>query len=62
MKLHDRSLRFWFISLNKPGQHESVQRQHEAVLEAIIACDPDGAQTAMRAHIEAFRINLAENL
>lgn len=62
MKLHDRSLRFWFISLNRPGQHESVQRQHEAVLLAIKERDPDGAQDAMRAHIEAFRRNLAENL
>ena len=62
VKLHDRSLRFWFISLNRPGQHESVQRQHEAVLTAIQARDPDGAQDAMRAHIEAFRKNLTENL
>jgi DNA-binding GntR family transcriptional regulator len=62
MKLHDRSLRFWFISLNRPGQHESVQRQHEAVLAAIKARDPGGAQDAMRAHIEAFRKSLAENL
>jgi DNA-binding GntR family transcriptional regulator len=62
MKLHDRSLRFWFISLNRPGQHDSVQRQHEAVLMAIKDRDPDGAQEAMRAHIEAFRKNLAANL
>src|SRR5690348_16510065 len=29
VKLHDRSQRFWFLSLDKPGHHESVQRQHE---------------------------------
>jgi GntR family transcriptional regulator, rspAB operon transcriptional repressor len=62
LKLHDRSLRFWFLSLNRPGQHESVQRQHEAVLAAIRDRDPDGAQDAMRAHIEAFRKNLVESL
>jgi DNA-binding GntR family transcriptional regulator len=62
VKLHDRSLRFWFISLNRPGQHESVQQQHEAVLAAVKDRDPDGAQDAMRAHIEAFRKNLVESL
>lgn len=62
VKLHDRSLRFWFISLNRPGQHESVQRQHEAVLAAMRDRDPDGARDAMRAHIEAFRKNLVESL
>ncbi len=62
VKLHDRSLRFWFISLNRPGQHESVQQQHEAVLAAIKDGDPDGAQEAMRSHIEAFRTNLVESL
>ncbi len=62
MKLHDRSLRFWFISLNRPGQHESVQGQHEAVLAAIKDRDPDGAREAMQAHIEAFRKNLIESL
>jgi GntR family transcriptional regulator, rspAB operon transcriptional repressor len=62
VKLHDRSLRFWFISLNRPGQHESVQQQHEAVFAAIKTHDPDRAQEAMRAHIEAFRKNLVESL
>ncbi|MDB5508222.1 MAG: transcriptional regulator, GntR family [Hyphomicrobiales bacterium] len=61
-KLHDRSLRFWFISLNKAGHHESVQAQHEAILSAIRARDPDGAEQAMRAHIEAFRENLTHNM
>ena len=61
-KLHDRSLRFWFISLNRPGHHESVQAQHEAILAAIRDRDPDGAEQAMRAHIEAFRENLTRNM
>lgn len=61
-KLHDRSLRFWFISLNKPGHHESVQAQHEAIMASIRDRDPDGAEQAMRAHIEAFRANLKRNI
>jgi GntR family transcriptional regulator, rspAB operon transcriptional repressor len=62
LKLHDRSLRFWFISLNRPGQHDSVHKQHEAILAAIKDRDPGGAQEAMRAHIEAFRHNLLQSL
>ncbi len=57
-KLHDRSLRFWFISLNRPGHHKSVQDQHQAILAAIKDRDPAGAEDAMRAHINAFRNNL----
>jgi DNA-binding GntR family transcriptional regulator len=62
VKLHDRSLRFWFISLNRPGHHQSVHQQHESVLAAIKDRDPDRAQNAMRTHIEAFRTNLVESL
>jgi DNA-binding GntR family transcriptional regulator len=61
-KLHDRSLRFWFISLNRPGHHESVQTQHEAILDAIALRDSGGAEQAMRHHIEAFRENLTRNM
>ena len=61
-KLHDRSLRFWFISLNRPGHHASAQAQHEAILAAIRDRDADGAEQAMRAHIEAFRENLTRTI
>lgn len=61
-KLHDRSLRFWFISLNRPGHHESVQAQHEAILDSIARRDAIGAEQAMRGHIEAFRENLTRNM
>ncbi len=57
-KLHDRSLRFWFISLDRPGRHSNVHEQHEAILAAIRDQDPDGAEEAMRSHIEEFRNNL----
>ncbi len=61
-RLHDRSLRFWIFSLNTPGHHLSVQQQHLAILAAIRDRDPDGAEQAMRAHIEAFRRNLLQTL
>ncbi len=60
--LHDRSLRFWFISLAAPGQHETVQAQHEAILAAIRDRDTQGAEAAMREHIDSFRRNLTQNL
>jgi len=61
-RLHDRSLRFWFISLTAKGHHENVQGQHEAILAAIRTHDPTRAQQAMRAHIESFRDNLVRYL
>ena len=61
-KLHERSLRFWFISLNAPGHHESVQDQHQAILAAVRRRDPDAAEAAMRHHIESFRQNVARCL
>ena len=61
-KLHDRSLRFWFISLNQPGHHKGVQAQHEAILAAIKNRDAGRAEHAMRSHIEAFRQNLTRGM
>jgi DNA-binding GntR family transcriptional regulator len=61
-KLHDRSLRFWFISLNRPGHNDNVHAQHEAILAAIRDHDADGAEQAMRAHILDFRENLIRSI
>jgi DNA-binding GntR family transcriptional regulator len=61
-KLHDRSLRFWFISLNRPGHNDNVHAQHEAILASIRDHDPDGAEQAMRAHILDFRENLMRSI
>ena len=58
-KLQDRSLRFWFLSLTAPGHHASVQDQHRAIVDAMRQRDAAGAEGAMRAHIEAFRSNVA---
>jgi DNA-binding GntR family transcriptional regulator len=62
LKLHDRSLRFWFLSLDQPGHHQAVQRQHQAILDAIKNKDPQAAEDAMRHHIEEFRRNIIEKL
>jgi GntR family transcriptional regulator, rspAB operon transcriptional repressor len=60
--LHERSLRFWFISLNAPTQYESVQKEHAAIFEAIRERDPVSAEAAMRRHIESFRGNVSQYL
>jgi DNA-binding GntR family transcriptional regulator len=61
-KLNEQSLRFWFISFTGSDHHNNFQDQHEAVFEAIRNHDPEGAEQAMRVHIEAFRKNVARHL
>jgi DNA-binding GntR family transcriptional regulator len=61
-KLNERSLRFWFISFNTPDHHRSFQEQHEAIFTAVRDRDADGAESAMRAHIDAFRRSVARHL
>ncbi len=61
-KLHERSLRFWFISLTDIGHHGEVQEEHRAILRAIRDRNPDEAEAAMRNHIESFRKNVARYL
>jgi len=61
-KLHERSLRFWFISLTDAGHHGAVQDEHGAILQAIRDRDRDAAEAAMRNHIESFRKNVARYL
>jgi DNA-binding GntR family transcriptional regulator len=61
-RLHDRSLRFWVISLNTPGHLQTVYDEHQAILTAICDRDPDAAETAMRVHIEDFRGNIMRNV
>lgn len=60
--LHERSLRFWFISLNEPRQYERVHEQHDAILQAVRRRDPDKAEAEMRRHIESFRANVSQFL
>jgi DNA-binding GntR family transcriptional regulator len=60
--LHERSLRFWFISLNAPTQYQLVQDEHATILDAIRRRDADKADAAMRRHIESFRKNVSQFL
>jgi DNA-binding GntR family transcriptional regulator len=60
-KLHDRSLRVWFVSLNSPGRNRLVHEEHVAICDAIARHDPDAAEAAMRSHIESFRNHLRQD-
>ena len=60
--LHERSLRFWFVSPGTPDRYERACRQHEAILAAIRRREPDMAETAMRAHIESLRESMTRLL
>jgi DNA-binding GntR family transcriptional regulator len=61
-RLQDRSLRFWFISLNAPGHLAAVRAEHAAILDALAARDPAAAAAATRVHIESFRRNVSYHL
>ena len=60
--LHERSLRFWFISLTAHEHHREVQKEHRAIFEAIRNHDPDAATQAMIDHIDSFRRNVTRYL
>lgn len=57
--LHERSLRFWFISLNDDLQLRRIHQEHRDVLDAVERRDRKGASEAMRAHIESSRQHIA---
>jgi DNA-binding GntR family transcriptional regulator len=50
------------MSLNRPGHHAHVHQQHEDILAAIRNHDANGAEQAMRCHIEEFRNNLTRSI
>jgi DNA-binding GntR family transcriptional regulator len=60
--LHDKSLRFWFISLRAPDHNFRVCEQHAAILDAIRNHDPKAAEKAMRDHISSFRANATNEI
>lgn len=60
--LQDRSARLWFISLRANEQHLRVCEQHAAIVDAVRRHDPDGAEAAMRHHIDAFLDNVTKQL
>ncbi len=60
--LHERSLRFWFISLQDQEHHRHVLDQHRALVAALRARQPDAAEAAMREHILAFQGNVTRHV
>ena len=60
--LHERSLRFWFISLRDSDYHRSVWEQHRLIVEALERHDPAGAEHAMREHILSFQRNVTRKV
>jgi DNA-binding GntR family transcriptional regulator len=61
LKLHERSLRLWFISLATSGHQARVHEEHQRIFDAISHRDVDSAQTAMRLHIDSFRQNVLKH-
>ncbi len=60
--LHERSLRFWFISLRDPDHHRNVLAQHRKIVAALQSRQPDAADNAMREHILAFQRNVTRQV
>jgi DNA-binding GntR family transcriptional regulator len=60
--LHERSLRFWFISLTAHEHHTAVQREHRAIVEAIQQRDCSAAERRMIEHIDSFRQNITRQM
>ncbi|MDE1183558.1 GntR family transcriptional regulator [Paraburkholderia sp.] len=56
--LHERSLRFWFISLSEPHHLEDVHDEHLDLFRLLRERDADGARQSVQRHIEAFRATL----
>ncbi len=60
--LHERSLRFWFISLSDEEHLAAVHREHRAIADALRARDPDAIEAAVRSHIESFRATISRSI
>ena len=50
--LKSQSLRYQYQTMLRPGRTERSLHEHELIFSAIVAHDPDAADTAMRAHLE----------
>ena len=61
-RLHERSLRFWFISLNAPQHLMQVHREHQQIVNAFERRDAAGAQQAAIEHIESFRDTIKRSI
>jgi DNA-binding GntR family transcriptional regulator len=53
--LHDHLTRIGHLAEEIPGRFESSVEQHDAIIRAILARDPDAAEATMRAHVRSVR-------
>jgi len=53
--LHERSLRNWYLALSNRDQRQKVADEHDQLIEAITARNPEEAQRLMAAHIDSFK-------
>ncbi len=60
--LHDRSLRFWFISLSDTDHMRQVQEEHLRILDAMERRDGPAAKAEMQGHIKSFRSTISERV
>lgn len=52
--LHERSDLMWHLRIMPADGLAITQQEHELVLEAVVARDPDGARRAMRDHLQSL--------
>jgi DNA-binding GntR family transcriptional regulator len=61
-RLHERSLRFWFISLSDTHHLTQVDQEHGEILDGLTRHDGAAAERALRAHIESFRDTIKQTI
>jgi DNA-binding GntR family transcriptional regulator len=57
-KLHDRSIRYWYLHLWQTFDGRASGNEHTAIADAIARGDGEAAASAVRAHIESLRARL----
>jgi len=60
--LHDRSLRFWFISLSEKHHVKSIIEEHRNIFRALQSRDPEAARLAAESHIRSFLKNIIADI
>ncbi|SHN65394.1 GntR family transcriptional regulator [Bradyrhizobium erythrophlei] len=63
-KLHDRSIRYWYLHLWQTFDGRASGNEHAAIADAIARGDGEAAAAAVRAHLESLRTRLmrAQNI
>ncbi|HEY5187826.1 MAG TPA: GntR family transcriptional regulator [Solirubrobacteraceae bacterium] len=60
--LNHQLVRFQYRTIMAPGRSERSFAEHRAIVDAVAAGDPDGAETAMRRHLLAVTQALREQV